>query len=163
MKTIILTVAALTGASVSAQARGGGGNRPETIQCGLYFAGEASAQAPSSALVENATALLRGAAQGVDYVFSVRGKTAVARLVSADSGLTSTAQGAIEMLRHGGENRALEALAGDLTARRGGDDDQDGNPEREAGFELSLAQAGGPVASNVKLKCSSTNTHEVGQ
>ena len=138
--------------SVPAMARGGhdgGEGRLQKIDCALYFNGSANAEAPGSATVENASAVVRGVAQEVEYLFSVRGKTAVAKLTSSSTGQIVTAQGAIEMLRHGGRpNSAVISL------RRGDDDANDGNPEKEAGFELNLANQNGL---NVKLKCLSTN------
>ncbi len=114
--------------------------RPETINCALYLGTDPAPQAAGQALVENSSALIKGSANGVDYIFSVRGKTAVAKLSSPATKQVVTAQGAIEMLRNGG--------------RGGGNDDgQDGKPEKEAGFELSIASETG----SVKLKCLSTN------
>lgn len=137
----------------SARRGGRGGEqqtaRPETISCELQFDGVASPESAAAQLVANASAVVRGSARGVDYVFSVRGKTAVARMTFTSSGEVLNASGAIEMLRHGGESRA-PAMG---IFRRGEDDAQDGNPEKEAGFEMSHADSGAVV----KLKCLSIN------
>lgn len=147
-------ILALSGTAEARRGGGGGGaNRPETITCGLLFDGNSQLQAVQSMLVQNAQALLRGEAQGVSYVFSVRGKTAVARLV--EGAQVVTAQGAIEMLRHGGEDRSRATNPGVL--RRGEDDANDGTPEREAGIQLSLAPAQTPTRPRVSLKCESVN------
>jgi len=156
-KSLLIAITVLN--CVPALARRGGEDagtgaaaRPETIRCGLYSPDAPTAQAEASALVENGAAVLRGAANGVSYLFSVRGKTAVAKLSLEASQQTVSAQGAIEMLRHGG--RRDGAARFDLV-RRGNDDAQDGNPEKEAGFELAISN---PSSNgNVKLKCLSTN------
>lgn len=155
MKKILLMFSTALLLSAQAEARRGDGDkpRPETISCNLTFAREVQSEAQQSVLVQNGQALLRGEARGVSYVFSVRGKTAVARLT--DSAQSVTAQGAIEMLRHGGETRTTENT---LTPRRRGEDDaNDGTPEREAGFQLSLAPPQSPTLPDVTLKCESVN------
>lgn len=76
-----------------------------------------------------------------------------ARLTTADQ--VVTAQGAIEMLRRGGEANPVSAN-GDLK-RRGEDDANDGAPEREAGLQLSIASAQSPQRPLVTLKCESVN------
>lgn len=159
-KALICSIAA-TAAIATAEARrggggnGGGGNRPETITCSLNFKGQ-PAKAVQSGVVQNAQVLLRGEADGVAYAFSVRGKTAVARLTISETQQVITAQGAIEMLRHGGEVRP--APLNDRTPfRRGEDDANDGTPEREAGFQLSAALTSNPNDVLVSLKCESVN------
>jgi hypothetical protein len=136
---------------------GGSGNpRPETITCGLQLAGSNDLQATQSVLVEDAQALVKGEVGNIKYVFSVRGKTAAAKLTDSASGIVATAKGAIEMLRHGGETRPTPAgLIEPL--RRGEDDANDGKPEREAGFDLSINTTGNALVAT--LKCESKNTN----
>lgn len=163
MKTNVYLITTLAMVcSLQAEARRGGqdnGARPETISCGLLFDGNPQLQASQSVLVQNAQAVLRGEAQGVSYVFSVRGKTAVARLI--DGTQVVTAQGAIEMLRHGGEDRGNAGAP--TVLRRGEDDANDGTPEREAGLQLSLAAVQTPARPKVSLKCESVNQTQKSQ
>ena len=150
----IILIGVLSLLAGQANAKGGGDRpRPETITCGLTFDGNSQVEAQQSILVQNGQALLRGEAQGVSYVFSVRGKTAVARLTDATQ--VVNAQGAIEMLRHGGEVRPN--LQGATVFKKGDDDANDGTPEREAGFQLSIASPQNPNAPKVSLKCESVN------
>ena len=163
MKTVVL-LSSLVLIATSAEARRGGRDgdrqdrraRPETISCGLQFPGSTALVAPSQGLVQNGAVALHGEANGVAYLFSVRGKTAVARLTLAETGQVVTASGAIEMLRHGGEDRSAQPASVHLF-RRGEDDAQDGNPEREAGFDLGIAATSAPQAALVRLKCQSIN------
>lgn len=159
MKPSVLMLAGLmTVVCVQVQAkRGDRRPRPETITCGLQFEGVGPLEAEQSILVQNAQALLRGEAQGVSYVFSVRGKTAVARISDGEQVLN--AQGAIEMLRHGGEDRSASNGAAQIF-KRGDDDANDGSPEREAGFQLSIASAANPNRPKVSLKCESVNQRQ---
>lgn len=166
MKTTLLTAIALmtAAAATPVHARRGGGAeqpaRPETISCGLTFDGR-TLVGTSSAPVVNAQALLRGEAQGVSYVFSVRGKTAIARMTIAESGQVLTAQGAIEMLRRGGEAQVQQIVDTPrpvtVDKRRGEDDANDGQEEREAGLQLSVALTSRPQQPVVALKCESVN------
>lgn len=153
---------ALTVLGSQALAKRGGDRRarPETITCGLLFDGATQLEAVQSVLVENAQAVLRGESQGISYVFSVRGKTAVARI--SDGSQVVNAQGAIEMLRHGGEVRAAATESMRLF-RRGEDDANDGSPEREAGFQVSIADAQAPTRPKVSLKCESVNQTQPSQ
>lgn len=156
------TLIILTASTFAYARRGGDANRParpETITCGLTFNGR-TLVGTSSALVQNAQAMLRGEAQGVSYVFSVRGKTAVARVTIAETGQILTAQGAIEMLRRGGEASVANA---EVEKRRGEDDANDGQTEREAGFQLGVALSARPQQPVVTLKCESTNQPTQGQ
>lgn len=149
-KNIFTAIALLSVAAPALARRGGdaGRNRTETISCQLQFDGQAATEANASGVVQNASVLLRGSARSTEYVFSVRGKTAVAKL-TLSSGQVITAQGAIEMLRHGGETDAQPVQV----FRRGEDDASNGQNEREAGFDLSTATAN----STVKLRCVSMN------
>lgn len=155
-KTLIIMGLATLWVSPLLAKRGDGDRRPrpETITCGLAFDASNQLEAEQSILVQNAQAVLRGEARGVSYVFSVRGKTAIARITEGDQVIN--AQGAIEMLRHGGEDRSTRPNGAQIL-RRGEDDANDGTPEREAGFQLSLGSPQAPTRPRVSLKCESVN------
>jgi hypothetical protein len=160
-QTKILIITSLALSSMAFARRGGGDDTPirsttarlETINCALYFGNDPAPQGVGQALVENSSALIKNRANGIEYLFSVRGKTAVAKLSFPATKQVLTAQGAIEMLRHGGRADGQRLLGSEGFLRGGNEDNQDGKPEKEAGFELSIASETGAV----KLKCLSTN------